>query len=72
MLQWRIILKGYDPDIEYIPGQKNIVGNALSQSQNKINQKTTNETVCTMETMSELYDTKEVPDSTFTISFNII
>ena len=32
VLIWRLILKEYGPDIEYIIGEKNIVADALSRS----------------------------------------
>ena len=31
VLRWRLILKEYDPDIEYIKDEKNIVADALSR-----------------------------------------
>ena len=58
ILRWRLILKEYSPDIEYIPGTKNIAADVLSQLTNNGNQNTKHESVYTMETMSELYNSE--------------
>ena len=72
MLQWRLILEEYSPDIEYITGKKNIDADALSQLPINVNQETTHESTYTTETISELYNIEELPESTFPISLNII
>ena len=57
---WRLMLDEYGPDIEYIPGEKNIAADALSKLTNNGNKETTHESIYTKETMSELYDIKEL------------
>ena len=52
VLQWRLILEEYRLEIEYIPGDKNIVADTLSQLPNNVNQKTAHESTYTTETMS--------------------
>ena len=68
VLRWRLILEEYGPDIDYIPGAKNIAIYALSRLPNNVNQETTHESTYTMEKMSELYDTEELPEGTFPLS----
>ena len=46
-----------------------IAADAISRLPNKGNQKTTHESTYTMETMSEIYDVKELTNGTFPISF---
>ena len=72
VLWWRIILEEYGPDIEYIQGANNIAAYALSRLPNNGNQESTHEKMYTTETMSELYDIKELPEGTFSLSFNLI
>ena len=55
LLQWILTIEEHIRDIEYIPGNKNIVPYALSLLPNNRNQKNTHESTYTMETMSELY-----------------
>ena len=47
VLWWIIILKEYIPEIEYIPGKKNIVADKLLQLYNNKNQKTTHKSTYT-------------------------
>ena len=72
VLRWRLILEEYSLDIEYTPCAKSIVADALSQLPNNGNQDTTHEPTYTTETMSELYNIKELPYVTFPIYFKII
>ena len=53
-------------------GWEKIAADTLSRWTNNGNQETTHEKTYTTETMSELYDIKELPDGTFTLSFNLI
>ena len=43
VLQWRLILEEYGPDIKYIQGEENRATDALSQLPNIRNQETTHE-----------------------------
>ena len=61
ILRWRLILEECSLEIEYIPGEENIVPDVLSQLPNNGNQKTAHESTYTTETMSELYDIDELP-----------
>ena len=72
VLWWRIILEKYGLDIKYIPVEKNISADALYQLPNNGNQYYTLESAYNMEIMLEIYNTKEIPDGTFPLSFNII
>ena len=72
MLQWRLILEEYSPDIKYITGKKNIATGALSQLPNNRNQETTHDSTYTMETMPELYDIYELPDVTLLLYFKLV
>ena len=38
VLQWRLVLEEYDPNIEYIQGAMNVAADALSQLPNNVNQ----------------------------------
>ena len=72
MLWWRIILEEYGSDIEYVAGDKYIAKYVLSQLPNNRNQETTHESTYLMETISELYDIKELIEVAFPLSFNFI
>ena len=72
LLRWRLILEECGPDIEYIRGEKNIAAYALSLLPNSGNQYITHEQTYTTETMSYFYDTEELPEGTFTQSFNLV
>ena len=50
--RWRLILEEYILEIEYFPGEKNIVAYALSQLPNNGNQNTTHDSTYTTENMS--------------------
>ena len=58
MLQWRLILEYYGPDIKYIQGEKNIAADKLSRLPNNGNQETTHESTYKTETISELFNTE--------------
>ena len=72
VLWWILILEEYGPDIDYIPGQKNIAADALSQLLNNRNQDTTHESTYTTEKMSELYNVEVLPEVTFSLSFKLV
>ena len=72
MLRWRLILEEYGPDIEYIPGKKNIASDVLSQLPKNWNQDTTHGSTYTTETMSELNKNEELSYGKFPLSFRII
>ena len=61
VLRWRLILKDYGPDIEYIKGEENIVADALSIFPSNGNQETTQRPTYQKEILSEINDTKEIP-----------
>ena len=65
VLRWRLIIEEYSPNIEYISVENNMVADALSRLPNNVYQKTTHESTYTTETMLELYDIDELPESTF-------
>ena len=65
VLRWRLILEEYVPYIDYIKCKNNIVADVLSRLPNGSNQETTHEQMYTTETMSKLYDIKELPEGTF-------
>ena len=50
MLQWRIILEEYVPDIEYTLGEKNTVADALSRLPKNGKQENTHESTYKQET----------------------
>ena len=66
-----MILEEYGTDIEDIKGEKNIAADVLSWLPNNGNQEITHKTTYTTETMSELYYTKELPEGTLPLSFNL-
>ena len=72
LLRWILILEEYFLYIEYIPGNKNIASDALSQLPNNVNQETTHYSNNTMETIPKFYNIKELSDFTFPIYFKII
>ena len=72
VLRWRLILEEYGPDIEYIKGDKNVVTDALAILPLNRNQKTTQKPTYQMEIVSEINDTEEIPEGTFSISFKLI
>ena len=43
VLWWRLLVEEYGTDIEYLPGNKNIAADALSQLHSNVNQHTTHE-----------------------------
>ena len=59
-------------DILNIRGEKNIAEDALSRLLNNINQETTRESTYTTETMSELYDIKELSEGMFPLYLKLI
>ena len=52
--------------------KKNIVSDEISQSTKNGNKNTTHNYNYIMETVSEIYDTNEIPEVTFPITFKII
>ena len=53
-------------------GRENIDADVLENSPNNRNQETKNESTYTTQTMSELYNTKELTNGTFPIAFKLI
>ena len=70
-MKWRLIIKKYIPEIQYIPGKKIIAEDALSWLPNNRNQNTTHESTYWMETISKCYDTVELPEGMFPNIFRI-
>ena len=66
-----IILQWLIPDIEYITGDKTMAKYAISWLANNRNQQSTHKCNWSMENMSELYDTDELPESKFPITFDL-
>ena len=58
LLIWRLILKDYGPDIEYIKGEKKILAYTLSRSPLNRDHDTTKKSTYTKEIVSEINDTK--------------
>ena len=56
VLRWKLILEEYGPDIEYIPGEKDIAADTLSRLPSNRNQETTHDSTYLTEKMLELYD----------------
>ena len=65
VLIWILILKEYGTYIEYMKGQKNIVADAISRFPLNGNQETTQKSTYQREIVSEINDTKEIPEDNF-------
>ena len=72
VLIWIFIFENNGPDIEYINGEKNIVAYALPRYTINRNQETTQEYNYKNETVSEINNTKESTDGTFTMDLKLI
>ena len=71
VLRWILILELYGPDIDYIPGKKNIAADTLSRLTNKVIQENTYYSTYLTEIMSEIYNIEELPEGRFPLSFKI-
>ena len=71
-LRWRLISEQYGKEIEYTQDRINIVEVTISQLINNGNQKTTHESNCIMESMSEINDTGELPKVIFSVNLKNI
>ena len=67
VLRWKLIVEEYGLYIKYIPGEKNIAADDLSQLPSNGNKQTTHESAYTMETISELYNIEEISYGTFSL-----
>ena len=63
VIRRRLIIEEYGPDIEYIQSEKNIVTDTLSRLNLNVNQETTHKSNYKKEIVSEINDTKELPES---------
>ena len=64
------MLEEYFPDIEYIKGEKNIVSKVLSILPSNGNKDTKQKSTDQQEILSEINDTKEIPEGNFPINSN--
>ena len=66
VMRWRIIPEEFGPELKYIKGENNVLGDALSWLEMSDNQKILN--------ISELYgyDDADLPDSAYPISYHNI
>ena len=72
MLIWIIIHELYSPYIESIKCEKNIVADTLSRLTINANQETTQESIYKNEIVSEIDDTKELPDGNSPMSVKLV
>ena len=72
VLGWRLIREDFITEIEYIQSKQTIGSDKLSRFPNNGNQYTTQESMYTTETMSELHDIKELSDGTFPKELKLI
>ena len=72
MLIWIIILEEYGPAIEHIWGKKNKTTYELSRYPINENKENTQELTYGKENMSEINDTKGLPEYNFRISLKLI
>ena len=72
VLIWILILEEDGPDIEYTKGENNMVADGLSRISLNGNQETTQNSTYQQEILSEINDTKEIPEGTFPINLKLI
>ena len=72
LLRWKLILEDYGLDIDYIPGNNNIVAYLLSRLYVNSTQETTQESNYKKEILSEIDDIEELPKGNFLINLKLI
>ena len=72
MLQWRLILEEYRPEIQYIAGTKNIVADAMSSLPLYRQTKSTHAYNYVVETLSEMYAIEEITNVTLPLKFTTV
>ena len=72
VLRWRLNLEQCGTEIGYIKGQKNIVVETLSIFPLDGNQETTLKSTYKKEIVSEINDTKEIPEGKFPVNLKWI
>ena len=72
MLRWRLILKEYGTEIQYIPGATNIVAHSMSRLPSKEQPKYTHKFNYIMEALLEIYNVEELPNGVSPLKFATI
>ena len=72
VLRWGLILEKYGPEIQYIPGTKNIIADAMPRIPSNGKPNSTHKSNYITETLLEIYDVKELTNGTFPLKFTTI